>query len=116
MKTPKKLETYFNLIENIKYENEHGGAYAYIQFLAYSREVLKLLRSVKNVEKYTEALEGTNWLFNEYLGVKFTFRQKVIFDNKLIETKEIFNSIRASFNTNRTNYYFTGRSVHAQAA
>lgn len=97
MKTPKKVKMYFNMIENIKYENEHGGSYAYIQFMAYSRELLKLLRPLKDAERYAEAIESTNWLLNEYLGVRFTPRHKTIFENKLSETKHIFNSVRESY-------------------
>lgn len=97
MKTPKKVEAYFNRIENIKYENEHGGSYAYLQFMAYSRELLKLLRPLKDAERYAEAIESTNWLLNEYLGVRFTPRHKTIFENKLSETKHMFNSVRESY-------------------
>lgn len=94
MKTPKKMEAYFNMIENIKYENEHGGSYAYIQFMAYSRELVKLLRPLKEADRYTESIEATNWLLNEYLAVRFTPRHKTIFENKLSETKQLFVSIR----------------------
>lgn len=94
MKTPKKIEAQFNMIENIKYENEHGGSYAYIQFMAYSRELLKLLRPLKDANRYSEAIEATNWLLNEYLAVRFTPRHKTIFENKLSETKQLFVTIR----------------------
>jgi len=97
MKTPKKVETYFNMIENIKYENEHGGSYAYIQFMAYTRELLKMIRPLKDSERYAEAIEATNWLLNEYLAVRFTPRHKTIFENKLSETKQLFNSVRESY-------------------
>ena len=117
MKIPKKIETYFNMIETIKYENEHGGAYAYIQFMAYSRDLLKLLRPVKNVERQLEAIEATNWLLNEYLAVKFTYRHKTIFENKLNETKQLFVAIRESFKEAEVRRpYTTYRLHHAQAA
>ena len=94
MKTLTKTEKYFSMIEGINYNNEHGGAYAYVQFLAYTRELLQLLRPLRKVEKHLDAIEGINWLFNECLVTTFTHRQKAIFENKLSETKEIFNSIR----------------------
>lgn len=94
MKTIAKIETHFNRIENINYENEHGGAYAYVQFLAYTRELLNQLRPFKKAEKQIEAIEGINWLFNEYLAARFTYKQKVIFENKLLEVKDIFNTLR----------------------
>ena len=94
MKIPKKMEAYFNMIENIKYENENGGSYAYMQFMAYSRELVKLLRPLKEANRYTESLDATNWLLNEYLAVRFTPRHKTIFENKLSETKRLFVSIR----------------------
>lgn len=102
MKTIEKIETHFKKIESINYENEYGGAYAYVQFLAYTRELLNSLRSFKSTERQAEAIEGINWLFNEYLSVKFTYKQKVIFENKLHEMKGIFNTIRKSINENKT--------------
>ncbi|MBL7922181.1 MAG: hypothetical protein JNJ40_17835 [Bacteroidia bacterium] len=97
MKTPKKVEKYFNMIETIKYENEHGGSYAYLQFMAYTRDLLKLIRPLKDSERYAEAIESNNWLLNEYLGVRFTPRHKTIFENKMSETKHLFNSVRESY-------------------
>lgn len=94
MKTQEKIETYFGMIQGIKYENEHGGAYAYVQFLAYSRELILLLKPFKKIERQIEAIEGINWLFNEYLASKFTYRQKVIFETKLSDLKIIFENIR----------------------
>lgn len=96
MQTLAKSEVYFKMIEGINYNNVHGGAYAYVQFLAYSRELLKLLRPVQKVERQLDALEGISWLFNECLIATFTHRQKAIFENKISETKEIFESIRMS--------------------
>ncbi|MBA3681175.1 MAG: hypothetical protein H0W73_08420 [Bacteroidetes bacterium] len=106
MKTPKKVEAYFNMIENIKYENENGGSYAYIQFMAYSREVLKLIRPLKDSERFKESIDATNWLLNEYLGVRFTPRHKTIFENKMSETKQLFDSIRESYNEIRVRKHY----------
>lgn len=116
MKTVKKIESYFKMIEGIRYENENGGAYAYVQFLAYSRELLKLLRPLKKVERQMENIESVNWLFNEYLAAKFTHRQKAIFESKLIELKEIFDSIRISLKKFETDHPITSRYAHRQAA
>lgn len=96
MKTSKKLEQAFKKIEQINYNNEHGGAYAYLQFLAYAREVLHLLRPIKQSERQIEAIEAMTWLFNEYLTMNFTHRHKALFEDKLSEIKLIFDSIRAS--------------------
>ena len=82
----KKIESYFSRIESIRYENEHGGAYAYVQFLAYSRELMRLLRPFKRLEKEMETIESITWLFNEYLAAKFTPRQKSIFEEKMIKS------------------------------
>ena len=96
MKTIKTIEKYIDMIEGIRYENENGGAYAYVQFLAYSRELLILLKPFKRVEKQLETIEAINWLFNEYLSVKFTPRQRSIFEEKQLELKDIFSYIRFS--------------------
>lgn len=96
MKTSKKLEQAFKKIEQINYDNEHGGAYAYLQFLAYTREVLHILRPIKYTERQTEAIEAMTWLFNEYLTMNFTHRHKALFEDKLSEIKLIFDSIRSA--------------------
>jgi hypothetical protein len=98
MKTTEKIEQYFRMIMEINYENKNGGAYAYVQFLAYTREVLALLQPVKKIEKQIEAIESINWLFNEYLSVKFTEHQKIIFDAKKREIKNIFETLKTSLN------------------
>jgi hypothetical protein len=93
MNTSEKFEKCCKTILSIRYDNEQGGAYAYIQFLAQSRELLKLLSPYKVLERQAEAIEGINWLFNEYLGVKFTERQRVIFENKLLEMRLILYKV-----------------------
>lgn len=98
MKRKTKIETYFSRIEGIRYQNPHGGAYAYVQFLAYARELVKLLRPLKKVEKQIDTIEAVSWLFNEYLAASFTPRNQVIFETKLSELKEVFKSIRLYLN------------------
>lgn len=120
MKAPKKLETSFRRIEEISYENVNGGAYAYLQFLAYTRDVLKLLRPVQKAERQREAIEAMNWLFNEYLAVRFTHTHQLIFEDKKREIKQVFDTIRLIFNEKqeplKTRKPFDGKLFHAQAA
>lgn len=117
MQTLKKIESHFVRIEGIRYDNEYGGAYAYVQFLAYSRELLILLRPLKKVEKQLETIESINWMFNEYLGAKFTPRQKSIFEEKMMETKELFQIIRSTLKQLETEFSIRrGRVLHKQAA
>lgn len=116
MKTITKIESCFRMIEGIRYENENGGAYAYVQFLAYSRELVHLLRPLKNVEKQIELLEGVSWLFNEYLAARFTHRQKVIFENKMLEVKDVFDSMRTALRTFEREKPVSSRFLHKQAA
>jgi hypothetical protein len=115
MKTPKKIETYINMVQGIRYENENGGAYAYVQFLAYTRELLIMLRPFKKVERQMEAIEGISWLFNEHLAFTFTHRHKAIFDEKMSEVKKIFASIKDSLNESDRRIY-RPNIHHAQAA
>jgi hypothetical protein len=116
METKKNVETYSNLINSIKYENENGGAYAYLQFLAYSREAMVLLRPIKRLERQIESIEAINWLFNEYLAVNFTFRHKIIFDEKKNEAMKIFNFINFVLGDLELKEKSKHRVVHAQAA
>ena len=115
MKTIEKIETYIKMIESIKYENPNGGAYAYVQFLAYSRELTKALKSVKKSEAQIDAIEGINWLFNEYLTCTFTYRQKVIFENKMSDLKIIFESIQLNINDTQ-NYKRYSETVYLAKA
>ncbi|MBX3165453.1 MAG: hypothetical protein KF900_13340 [Bacteroidetes bacterium] len=96
MRNQKKLENAFQKIENIHYNNEHGGAYAYLQFMAYTRELQTLLRPMKNVQRHLESIDAINWLFNEYLTMNFTHRHKALFEDKLSEIKLIFEAIRST--------------------
>lgn len=89
-----QTEMHFKRIEAIPYENPNGGSYAYLQFMAYTREVLTLLRPVEKVEKQLDALEGINWLFNECLAASFTHSKKAIFENKMSYAKQLFTTIR----------------------
>jgi hypothetical protein len=115
MKTKQKIDLYFKMIQGIKYENEHGGAYAYVQFLAYTRELISLLKPIKKVERHIEAIEGISWLFNEYLTTNFTYRQKVIFENKLNDLEVIFETIKNIIqDENKQNRY--SESYIAKAA
>jgi hypothetical protein len=116
MKTPKKIDAYFNRITGIRYENEHGGAYAYIQYLAFSRELLTLLRPFKSMSRHMETIEGINWLFNEHLAFRFTHRHKLIFDEKLYETRKAFEAMRAEFESLNWNDHTEQTLMHAQAA
>ena len=94
MKLATQAEEHFKRIEAIRYENQNGGSYAYLQFMAYTREVLTLLRPVVKVEKQLDALEGISWLFNECLAASFTHSQKAIFENKMSYAKQVFETIR----------------------
>jgi len=116
METTKNVETYFNLINTIKYENENGGAYAYLQFLAYTREAINLLRSVKRLERQIESIEAINWLFNEYLAVNFTYRHKIIFEEKRNEAIKVFNYINFVLGEHAIKESRAQSVVHAQAA
>lgn len=118
MKTPRKLEKSFQQIEAIRYENENGGAYAYLQFMAYTRDLLVMLRPVKKAERQAEAIEAINWLFNEYLAIKFTPSHRLIFEEKKAEIKKIFQAVRELFHEEGKliRKPFDGKLYHAQAA
>ena len=94
MRKSQKITGILNEIQAIKFENENGGAYAYVKFLASTRLLIQALKPFKQFEKQIESIEAINWLFNEYLAVRFTNSQKVIFENKQLEMNEIFNSIQ----------------------
>lgn len=90
MTKSQKISALFSDILNIRYENENGGAYAYIKFLASTRLLLQVLKPYQAFERQVEQIEAINWLFNEYLGHRFGYSQKVIFDNKQFELRDMF--------------------------
>lgn len=116
MKTVKKIEAYLSRTEAIRFENEHGGAYAYIQYLAYIREIVTLLRPFKKVEAQLDRLDGICWLFNEHLAFKFTHRHKLIFEEKMFETRHLFSDIRLALERYEKNVADMHGMLHAQAA
>lgn len=116
METTKNVETYSDLINSIKYENENGGAYAYLQFLAYTRDAISLLRPIKRLERQIESIEAINWLFNEYLAVNFTYRHKIIFEEKRNEALKVFNYIDFVVREQNSKEARSNNVIHAQAA
>ncbi len=116
MNTLLHIEGHLKRIEGISYENKNGGAYAFVQFLAYNRELMALLQPVKKLERQMEALEGISWLFNECLAASFTHRQKVIFDNKLSDARSIFETIRQYLKQEEEVRHLPKRAMHRQAA
>ena len=93
IKSQKILEL-MSTIQTIRFENENGGAYAYVKFLASTRVLLQSLKTIKKLERQAEKIEAINWLFNEYLAVRFTNSQKIIFENSMLDLKETFQSIK----------------------
>jgi hypothetical protein len=93
MRTTEKIRAYYRMIEAIDYNNREGGKYAYVQFLSLTREVLILLQPVSRVQKYREAIESINWVFNEYLTSSFSDHQRLIFDSKRRELRTIVDKL-----------------------
>lgn len=110
------IETWMTKVEGIRYENPNGGAYAYVQYLAYTRELGKLLRPVKSLERHMEKIEATCWLFNEYLAASFTQRQKAIFEDQMSVTRETFDTMRMTLKGLDLNLIVAGENEHLQAA
>ncbi len=94
MTKSQKINALIADILNISYENENGGAYAYIKFLASTRLLLQVLKPHKEFERQVEQIEAINWLFNEYLGQRFSYSQKVIFENKQFELRDLFHNMQ----------------------
>jgi hypothetical protein len=95
MKTAEKIDQYHRQIESINYDNREGGRYAYVQFMSLTREMLLLLQPLRTMQKQVEAIESINWVFNQYVGVRFTEHQRVIFDVKRRELKCILQALRS---------------------
>src|SRR5687768_10254434 len=94
MKTTEKIDYYSGLIKNIDYNSREGGKYAYVLFLSITREVLFLLQPVKQMEAHVKAIESINWIFNDYLGSRFSEHQRVIFDLKRKELLDILETLK----------------------
>lgn len=116
MNTRANIETWMNRIEAIRYDNPNGGSYAYVQFLAYARELSNLLRPVKQVERQIDKIESVSWMFNEYLSASFTQRQKAIFEDQMSETRETFSVIRNIIKGLDLNLIPVAEDLHRQAA
>jgi hypothetical protein len=111
----RKIERYFNLITNIRYHNDNGPKYAYMQFLAYSRELIDALRPLKNTEQHCDSIERSCWLLNEYLGSRFTPRHESILVTQILEAGEIFRELSFII-TRAEKMNKVQRTVHHQQA
>jgi hypothetical protein len=77
------IAEYIEQVLGIKYNNRHGPAYAYVQFLAFSREIPQLLREQKGMENEVVWIESLREIFNEQLTEKFSEEQQRIFENSI---------------------------------
>jgi hypothetical protein len=103
-----------NKLLGIRFDNEHGGKYAYMQFLAYSRELMALLDELPNTQRYINAIEAIAWQFNENLTGRFSHTQRAVFETKMMDFRAIVNEVEFTLNSRR---HLTRSSVlHAQAA
>lgn len=88
-----QLEILFSGISDLKYENEHGPEYAYLQFLSITRRILAAIRPYGSCSRHSDAIEGINWILNEYLGMKFTARHYSVFMDKRLDVLELSQRI-----------------------
>lgn len=116
MNTRANIEGWMNKIENIRYDNPHGGSYAYVQYLAYARELGKFLRPIRQVDRQVEKIEAVCWLFNEYLGASFTQRQHAIFDDQMSVTRDTLEQVRQVIKGLDLNLIYGFPEVQRQAA
>jgi hypothetical protein len=93
MTKSQKINQLFQEVLSIPYENPHGGAYAYMKFLSSSRMLMQVLKPYKEFEQELLQLESMNWLFNEYLAVRFSYAHKVIFENKQFELRDMYQQL-----------------------
>jgi hypothetical protein len=111
MRTTDKIEQYCQQIQAINYDNREGGRYAYVQFMSLTREVLLILQPLRVMQKQVEAIESINWVFNQYVGVKFTEHQRVIFDVKRRELKTILEALKADLENLETQHYHHATNI-----
>jgi len=110
----RKMGKIINMLLGIRFDNEHGGKYAYMQFLAYSRELMNLLGEIPNAQRHVCAIEAIAWQFNENLSGKFGHTQRAVFETKMMDFRAIVNEVEFMLHTRR---HRTRNSVlHAQAA
>ena len=102
-----------NKLLGIRFNNEHGGKYAYMQFLAYSRELMFQLGELPNTQRYINAIEAIAWQFNENLSGKFSHTQRAVFETKMMDFRAIVNEVEFTLNSRR---HLTRSVLHAQAA
>jgi hypothetical protein len=93
MEKLRNIEWQIGLIKSIRYRNPEGGPYAFLQFMAYVRVLSGLLRSAGWADRELDRLEATSWMFNEYLGSRFTHAQEIIFENEMLEVMPLLDAI-----------------------
>lgn len=96
MNRSKKLQYYMALVESVRYDNANGGSYAYMQLLAYNREIMHCMRDLGFEEELLTRVEAVSWIINEYLGAPFRHRHRLVFDEQKFELAEVFREVRSA--------------------
>jgi hypothetical protein len=83
----KEISKYSGMVAAINYDNREGGKYAYVQFLAYSREIMNQLNTYGKNE-VAGAINELCLQLNDQLADSFREEQRTLFERcrkKLIQ-------------------------------
>ena len=83
------LQKVFDKIGAIDYVHREGGRYAYVQLMAYLRDLKNELSSAGIYEQEQQRLGADGDLLNEMVHLRFEAAHRLVFDGKMKELEEM---------------------------
>lgn len=117
MKATQKLDQLWDRINSVKYKSDELGKYAFVDTIAYLKEVQVIAKQTPHTENLCDQLDALIWMLNEYLiAAVFSPRHRSVWSEKIVEFNLLFDELRFLAQRSQHQNIERFRSVHAQAA
>jgi hypothetical protein len=83
------VEKVFEKIGAIDYQHREGGRYAYVQLMAFLRDLKNELASSGICEQEQQRLEADGDLLNDMVHLRFEAAHRLVFEDKMKELQEM---------------------------
>lgn len=79
------LDGIFQKIESVDYKHREGGRYAYVQLMAYIRDLRNFLLEKQVALTEVPVLQRAESLLNEMVHLRFELVHQIVFEDKIRE-------------------------------
>jgi hypothetical protein len=83
------VEEIFRRVGEINYNNREGGRYAYVQLMAYTRQLIEHLRAQDAPNYLIDELCASGELLNALVPLKFEEEHRIVFNQKVREFSQM---------------------------